>query len=152
LSGDGQYLMLAGYDAAVGTASVAGTTSAAVNRVIGRVSLMGIIDTSTALNDASNQNNVRSATSTNGTDLWISCAAGRVRYAPLGNATSVQLAANPANTRNVSVVGGQLFVSSGSNNFTCVSTVGTGAPTMAGQTVTPLPGFPLTGASPYDYF
>ena len=52
LSTDGQYLVLAGYDAVVGTAGVANTASAAFNRVIGRVDGAATIDTTTALTDA----------------------------------------------------------------------------------------------------
>lgn len=44
---DGQYLVLTGYDAAVGTTGLAGTSSSTVARVIGRVAADGTIDTST---------------------------------------------------------------------------------------------------------
>src|SRR5439155_21681203 len=44
LSSDGKYLALTGYDAALGTAGVATTTSAAVQRVIGRVDAAGTIN------------------------------------------------------------------------------------------------------------
>jgi hypothetical protein len=37
LSAGGQYLVLAGYDAATGTSSIAGSTSSTVGRTIGRV-------------------------------------------------------------------------------------------------------------------
>ena len=42
---DGRYLLVAGYDAAVGTAAVAGTASTTTNRVIGRIDSTGTIDT-----------------------------------------------------------------------------------------------------------
>src|SRR5262249_50880795 len=71
-SADGRYILLTGYDAAVGTASIVGTDSTTNARVIGRVDAAGSVDTSTALSDAESTNNVRSATSTNGTDLWVS--------------------------------------------------------------------------------
>src|SRR5215213_8938350 len=43
-STDGQYLVLAGYDATPGTASISGTSSSTVNRVVGRVDASGTID------------------------------------------------------------------------------------------------------------
>lgn len=68
---DGQYLTLAGYDAAVGTATIATSSSATYNRVVARVDAAGNIDTTTAV-DMYNAGNIRSATSTNGTDFWTS--------------------------------------------------------------------------------
>jgi hypothetical protein len=43
------------------------------------------------------------------------------------------------------IFGGQLYVSSSTTTFH-LSTVGTGLPTTAGQTITNLPGFPTTGS------
>src|SRR5205085_4241165 len=84
-SADGQYVVFPGYDAAVGTASIATSTSATVPRVIGRVAANGTLDTSTALTDAISGGNPRGAASTNGTDLWISgtSSGGGIRYATL---------------------------------------------------------------------
>src|SRR5262249_60548949 len=71
LSTNGQYLLLAGYRAAIGTANVVSTTSAASPRVIGRITVAtGAVDTSTALTDAYSGNNIRSATSDDGTRFW----------------------------------------------------------------------------------
>src|SRR5919107_3440865 len=42
-SANGAYLVLTGYDAAVGTTALTGTTSAANNRVIGRVAADGTV-------------------------------------------------------------------------------------------------------------
>ncbi len=106
-SGDGRYVLLAGYDSALPAAgSLTGTTSA---RVIGRFDATGAVDTSTALTDAATGNNPRSAASSNGVDLWFGGAAGGVRYATLGASTSVQLSTTVANIRQVSVFGAQLY-------------------------------------------
>ncbi|WP_201987582.1 T9SS type A sorting domain-containing protein [Hymenobacter rubidus] len=69
-SADGRYLILTGYDAAVGTVPVTGTTSAATNRIIGRVAADGTIDTSTRIDDAFSATNFRSAASVNGIQKW----------------------------------------------------------------------------------
>lgn len=95
-SADGQYVVLAGYDAAPGTASITTSTSATVNRVVGRVDAAGNVNTTTALTDAISGGNPRGAASTNGNDLWISgtSSGGGVRYAALGATTSTALNAS----------------------------------------------------------
>ncbi|MFO1029482.1 MAG: hypothetical protein U1F60_00245 [Planctomycetota bacterium] len=47
-SADGNYFILVGYDAPVGTGSVATTPTTTVRRVIGRMDIFGNVDTSTA--------------------------------------------------------------------------------------------------------
>jgi hypothetical protein len=92
ISPNGQYLALTGYNAALGTATVASTTSAAVNRTVGIVNVStGVANTATALTDAPSGNNIRSAVTTNGSDIWIGGAAGGVRYTTLGATTGTQL-------------------------------------------------------------
>ena len=154
LSADGQYLIQAGYGALPGTLAVVGTTSAATPRVVARIDLSGIVDTSTALSDAYSANNIRSATSDDGTRFWTGGTAttgGGVRFATFGGTTTTQLSTTLTNTRVVGIANGQLYVSSASGAFQGVSTVGTGLPTTSGQTITLLPGFPASAGS-YDYY
>jgi hypothetical protein len=152
LSADGRYLVCAGYGANPGTTSVAGSASASVPRVIARIDMMGNVDTSTGLNNAFSANNVRSAASADGTAFWVAGANSSISYATLGNATTVLVSNTQPNCRVVSIFNGQLYTSSASGSFTCVSTVGTGLPVSTGNVVTPLPGMPNTTQSPYDYF
>lgn len=150
---DGQYLLLAGYDTDVGTASITGSTSAAINRVIGRATASGTVDTTTALGDAMSGGNPRGVASTNGNDLWLSgtSSGGGVRYTTLGSTTSTSLVTTPTNIRAMGIFDGQLYVSSMTGAFR-LSTVGTGTPTTAGQTMTNLPGFPTATTTPYQFF
>lgn len=152
-SDDGQYVVFSGYDAALGAASIATSTSATVPRVIGRVAANATIDTTTALTDAISGGNPRSAASTNGTDLWISgtSSGGGIRYATLGATTSTNLVATPTNLRALGIFGGQLYISSGAGTIH-LATVGTGTPTTAGQTLTALPGFPTAGSQNGFFF
>ena len=150
-STDGRYLVLTGYDAAIGTATVASTSSSTTNRVVGRADSTGGVDTTTALTDMSDGNSVRSVASTNGTALWVTGAADSIHYATLGATTSTQLTSLPVNVRQVHIFNGQLYISSASNPFR-VATVGTGLPTTAGQTTTNLPGFPTITGSPNSFF
>lgn len=151
LSGDSRYLLLAGYDADPGTSSIASTTSANVNRVIGRVDSNGNIDTTTALTDFSSANNPRSVTSTSGSDLWVTGAATGIAYTTLGSTTSTQLSTTVTNIRAANIFNGQLYISTSSGSSVRLGTVSTGTPTTSGQTITNLPGFPTTG-SPYSFF
>jgi hypothetical protein len=160
LSTNGQYLLVVGYDAALGTASVASTASATVNRVVGRITISdGSIDSSTAV-DMYNTGNIRSAASDDGTRFWTagtSTTSGGVRYiSSLGSTTSDMLASTPTNTRVVNIFNDgsqeQLYVSASSGTFLGVCTVGSGLPTTSGQTITLLNGFPTSGThSSYDY-
>ena len=155
---DAKYLLAPGYDADPGTLALAGTTSAAVNRVVARITSSGAADTTTALNDAYSTSNIRGIASTNGTDIWTTgtgtpTSSAGTRYTTFGSTTSTQLSSTPTNTRTVNIFGGQLYITAASGAFFGVSTVGTGLPTTSGQTTTVLPGFPTaTGPSPYAFF
>jgi hypothetical protein len=156
LSANGSFVTLAGYDAAVATATVASTTAAAVNRVVARVDALGNIDTSTRLDAAFSGSNVRSATSVDGSAFWVSGSAGGasggVAYALLGVTGSTQILGVPNNNRFCHVQLGQLYCSAGAAPFVNVFTVGAGTPTMAGQMATSLPGMPVAaGPSPYSF-
>jgi predicted extracellular nuclease len=151
LSTNGQFLTMTGYDAAVGTAGITGSSSATINRIVGRVDASGAIDTTTALTDAATGSNPRSAVSTNGTDLWMDGGAGGVRYTTLGATTSTQLSTTVTNLRHLNIFNGQLYTTSASGAFR-LATVGTGTPTTSGQVITNLPGFPTSGGSPYGFF
>jgi hypothetical protein len=151
LSVDRRFLVVAGYSAPVGTASIAGTLSTTWPRVVGLISYNGIINTSTALTDYSSAGRPTSAITTNGTDIWTAgsgtSATGGPRYTTVGSTTSVQLAAPLSSTTNnncIGIAGGQLFVSRTSSEL-ILGSVGTGLPTTGGQTVTNLPGLPISG-------
>lgn len=145
-SADGRYLVASGYDATPPFASsISGSTSATVNRVIGRVDAAGNVDTTTALTDAATGNNPRSAVSSNGTDFWITGGAGGIRYTALGGTTSTQISTTLTNLRQAAIFGGQLYVSTSSGTAVRIGTVGTGLPSTSGQTIANLPGFGTTG-------
>ncbi len=150
LSTDGQYVLLTGYGADAGTASVAtslNTGATPVNRVVGRITAAGVVDTSTALGGgAYSAASFRSATSTNGTDIWVSGVTGGIQYTTFGSTTGVQLNAANTTDRVVEIYGGQL--SAGLANG--IANVGTGLPMTAGQTLTIPAG--LTPVSPYGFF
>jgi DNA/RNA endonuclease G (NUC1) len=153
-SGNDQYLIFAGYDAAVGTASITSSSGSTINRIIARVSAGGTVDTNTALTDFSSGGNPRAAYSLDGLNAWAVGSAGGVRYAALGSTgTSVAVATGTTNLRVVQVFGGQLYVSSQSGT-TRLAAVDGGTPTTSGQPITNINGVPsgTLPASPYGYF
>lgn len=153
-SADGRYILLTGYSARIGT-SLSRTSAAVVPRVVARVDINGNVDTSTALADFSDLNNPRSATSDDGTRIWVTGGAGGIRTTTLGATTSTQIADSPPSARQLAIFNGQLFATSnsGPTGHRAVSAVGSGLPTTSGQTVTPLPGLTqLVTPSPFSFF
>lgn len=155
LSTDGQYLVLTGYNIAVGTGSVGGSGSTTRPRTVGIVGYNGVINTSTAFTDVSSGGPIRSAISTNGTDIWV-CGGGAtggtggVRYAAVGATTSTQLnSTGPNNLRAISIVAGQLYMAANGGSPR-IGSVGTGCPTTSGQTVINLPGY-ASNATPGQF-
>lgn len=156
-SGDGAFVVLAGYDAPPGTASVDETPSATTARVVARVTKAGAVDTSTALTTAFDAVSPRAAATVDGTAFWMSGASGvgatgGIYYAPLGM-DGLQIFDTPGNLRVVHVFGGQLYATtqSGGANTLRMFSVGTGTPTTAGQTGTQLPGIPDSTPTPNGF-
>ena len=153
LSANGQYLILAGYDAVPGVSGVASASAATVPREVARVDGAGNVDTTTVLpSGAFSGNNVRGATSDDGTRFWVTGAGGNPRgivYAPLGNgAAAVAVASNVTNARVPVIAGGQLYLSTNNNTPAGLYKVGTGLPTTA-QTATLL--VAAGGTDPYAF-
>jgi hypothetical protein len=159
LSVDGRYLTMAGYGVVPGTATPQTSTPTLASRVVGRIDMSGNIDTTTALGDAYNGSNIRSAVSTDGTSLWTAGNGGSglgstagVRSSTLGGTTSVQQNSTTSNNRVVNIYNGQLYVSAASSPILGVATVGTGLPT-GSAALTILPGMPTTIThSSYDFW
>lgn len=160
LSVNGQYLTMTGYGVVPGTATPQTSTPTLASRVVGLIGLNGNINTTTALGDAYNGSNIRSAVSTDGTSLWTAGNGGTgqgatagTRSTTTGSTTTTGLHSTTTNIRVVNIFNGQLYADSGSAGFTGVGTVGSGLPTTSGQTFTLLPGMPTSGThSPYDFW
>lgn len=154
-SANGHYVILTGYNAAVGTSGIAGTTASAAPRVIGRIDALGEVDTSTSLNGAFSGNNVRSATSSDGTSLWASGATGGLVYTTFGSTlvpTSISTGSSVVNLRQSNIFSGQIYVTTSSGSAFRLGAVGSGLPTTTAQNITGIPGFPISGGSPYGFF
>jgi hypothetical protein len=153
LSSDGRFLTLAGYATPPGLDSVA--TNAAVNRVAGRISAAGVVDTTTLLGSAAFTGAaVRGATSADGSGFWVAGTggiSGGIWYVAFGASTGAQIVATPDNVRWLHVFGGQLYGTSGASPMTDVFAVGTGLPQTGSPLALPLTGMPLAGMSPYSF-
>ena len=108
LSGDGQFLAVAGYNQSAFVAGVSsnGSPATTVNRVVGIVGLDGSVDTTTALQDASSAQPFRSAYTSDGNSIYVNGANGGnvtvssvtytssgIRYTTKGSTTSTQIQA-----------------------------------------------------------
>jgi len=167
-SEDQRYLTIAGVNAAAGATGFGFSTSAYPNRVIARVDSAGNVDTSTRF--AGNGTTPRSVVSTNGTDLWWSSDTGSdiggVNYVTLGSTTKGTRIVNnqtaPFTTRNLEIVGGQLYASSNvatptspAVSFRGVYSLGSGLPTVGPAAGTIIVGGGASNSgiidSPFDF-
>jgi hypothetical protein len=148
LSADRRFITLAGYNAAPGTGLLDGV---GVSRTIGLVKYDGTVNTTTSLTDFSQNGTPTAAITTNGIDLWCggyqgtTAATGGIHYTTIGSTTSTQLNTDAySNIFGLQISNGQLYgvtpAQQPTGFFPSVSTVGTGIPTTAGQTLTNLPG------------
>ena len=146
LSPNGGYLALAGYDAPLDTQIVSNTSSITTPRTVGVVDPAGNVDTSTTLSNFASGNNIRGAITTDGTNLWVTGGNSGVGYTTLGATTATGIdPSGEQNLRGISIVDGQLYVSS--QKSLRVATVGDGVPMTPDQTLTNLPpNVPDTGS------
>ncbi|MFN8699916.1 MAG: MopE-related protein [Flavobacteriales bacterium] len=150
-SSDGLSVLIAGYDAAVGTAGVTGSASSAISRVAGELDVNLAWSRPVSSATAFNADNFRSVAKS-GSNYWGSGSSspsgtGGIQY--LGTGTPTQVSGTINNTRVVRTDNGQLYMSTGSGT-SGIYTVGSGLPTNSGNTSTLL--FATgAGSSPYDF-
>jgi hypothetical protein len=142
LSPDGKFLTLSGYNATnIYQASIIGTSTPAVQRLVATVDFEGNINTSTRLN-AYSGNNIRGAVTVNGTGFWTTgpgATPGNICYVPGGNdGTGVVNLNNTWNSRSVKISNSSLYIS---RQAEIGRVAGPPLPTLAGTgTPTTLPG------------
>lgn len=155
-------LITPGYNAAVGTAGVAGSDPNVINRSIGVVSQSGANNSATGFNNGP-LNNYRSAVGDGANNFWVStagsAAAPGIFYIPSAQFGTVAAATGVlnGNTRQLRVFNNTLFASSGSAApGVGVSLVGSvGALPTSSVTSALLPGTGTSGTgtpSPYGFY
>jgi len=142
------YVAIAGYNAATGTASVAGSNTKVVQVLdsTGSVVNRAVFPTGGTSAPVSPfaGNNIRSAIATSATNFYATGTSsgtpvtGGAWYSNSTNYTQVSSTATgqPTNMRNVGIFGGQLYASSAATTGNGVFAVGSGLTTSAGQTST----------------
>jgi len=147
---NGQFLTLAGYDINPGTASPSSST---FNKAIAVVNNAGVIDlTTNFVYNTTSTAALRTAVSTNGTDIWYAGGTLGQFYITKGSTSGTLVSNTVTNSRVLNITNGQLYLSNASGTNPRIGTVGTGLPTASGSTLTGLPGFPTSGGSPYQFF
>lgn len=137
-SADGRFLVVPGYDCAIGQ-SPWGAQASTYNRVVALVNSEAGINTTTALTNVFNTKDIRSATSYDGTGVWVSgnnsnSDDGGVFYAPVGNTTGLRISTTHTATRMLKIYDQQLYVSVQER----VYAAGVGMPKTAGNAYTDL--------------
>jgi hypothetical protein len=158
---DGNYLVMAGYDAPLATPGVASTASTTYARTVARIDLSGNIDTTTKLTDLGS-NEIRSAASVDGTQFWAvgTGTSNRVRYASLGATTSSRVVSSGNSLVSINIFkdsagDAQLFASRNSSSSPLYKITRTGDPDPklpVGDKASATSLYSLSGASGYDYF
>ncbi len=117
LSTDKSFILIPGYNAPNGTASIAGSASATYGRTIGKLTSNGALQTNGTFN-AIGGNNYRSVVS-NGTGYWMSGGAGIAYTATdaTSNITTTGTSIFGTNTRLLTIFNNTLFASSSSTTF-----------------------------------
>jgi hypothetical protein len=163
---DAHFLAMAGYSSALGTASIATTTSATVNRAVARVSAAGVVDASTLLAASFNKSNPRGAATLDGSAFWVSGTGttdGGVWYATLGStgSSAVQIVGQttptanpPSNARAAAIfvdqaANQQLYTTSSTSTLPGVFSIAGEPPPITQSTATVLTGTGAGSPSPY---
>jgi hypothetical protein len=138
LTGDGRYLLAAGYGNTTADASLPG--------VVARVDSAGNVDTSTFPTNWIS-GNPRQAVSPDGTNIWLGCNGLGVGFTTFGSLSETMLNTNlPTNIERIGIFGGQIYGMTGKTTNGLYA-IGVGAPTTGDQLATILPGMPGFGAS-----
>jgi hypothetical protein len=118
-SGDGRFLTFVGYDANAGTASVKGTSSSVVARVVGKVDLAGSYTVPVAVTDSYDKDGPRSVISMDGIGYWLVGPAGGLHFTIVSSSTSVLIPQPPttdlSDGRYLGFFDGRLYASSMGN-------------------------------------
>ncbi len=154
-SSNSEYLTFGGYRTSVGTANP--TTSASIDRVIGMVGHDAIVSTAQTITDSYRGDSFRSVASDDGSRYWLSGAAtdattAGVRFlANSTDSTTTALTSAGGDTRQIMVLGENLFVSAGdATPGRSVLQLGTGLPTSGNHSFTAT--FPVSANAQYNSF
>jgi len=157
---DGRFILVNGYGATLGqftNFSLFSTYGTEAPRVIALVDGNGHIDSTTAqTNSLVDQEDFRSAASTDGTNLWFTGGSSGIRYTTRGSPLATNIVSTPvANIRQLNIFSNQLYFSSMSGGQMLVGTVTngfSGLPTTTnGAAEAALPGVAGVAFGPWSF-
>ncbi len=151
---DGRFLVFTGYATSIGAGASSLPTLAAttVPRVIGLMDQFGQLNTTTLqTNSLASGDDIRSAVSTDGTNIWFSGDTSGIRYTTRGSTTATQIGTFVTNIRQDNIYNNTLYFSTASGSAIRLGVVTNGLPTTSGSTYTNLPGTTTTNGSPYAF-
>ncbi|MGV3540136.1 MAG: phosphodiester glycosidase family protein [Rufibacter sp.] len=143
LSPNGQYLTIIGHSVPPNTTPYSTSTQ----RVIGLITSDGVVNTKSVVK--ANVFNPRHAITNNGANLWFVGSGNGFRFKPVGSiaANDSVLLDSPWQYSSVYIYNNQLYyVSPYSEEKPRIGKIGEGLSIKGPQTITPLPGYPNTGA------
>jgi hypothetical protein len=151
-SQDGRFIMLTGFGATLGqytNFSLFSTyASNEAPRVVGLVDGLGNINTTTTLTNTLAEEEIRSAASTDGTNLWFSGATTGIKATTRGSSVSTQVEASVANVRQLNIYSNQLYFTSSTG---IRDTTNNPLPTLTNALVAILPGTATNGTAPFGF-
>ena len=147
-SENGRYVLVPGYNGSLSDLNTTFTTNGTIRKIDGTGSLTDGISAN-ATQWLSANNNLRGATSDDGSNYWISGGTIGVQY--INNTTTVTtICTSPANTRVINIFNGQLFfsTSSGTNGIYQIINAGNPKPTAVGTTTSTIS---AASTAPYGF-
>jgi hypothetical protein len=153
LSQDGRFLLVAGFGVAPGqytnSALSSSYASNEVPRVVGVVDGQGHINTTTVqTNTFENGEEVRSATSTDGTNLWFTGDTTGIKATTVGSTLSTQVEKTATNVRQVSIYSNQMYFTASTGIRVATNPP---LPFVTNALVTLLPGTLTNNTSPFGF-
>ncbi len=135
-STDGRFIVLTGYGAAPGQSypySLPSQYATFAPRVVGLVDGSGRIDTTTAqTNSLSDDEGIRSAASTDGTNIWLSGDTSGFRYTTVGSSMATQLTKTITNIRQINIFSNNLYFTTASGAGFRIGTITNTMPVTVG--------------------
>src|SRR5580704_5249027 len=124
-----------------------------IPRVVGLVDGNGHIDTTTVqTNDFSDGEDIRSAATTDGTNLWFGGDTSGIRYTTRGSALATQLSTFQTNIRQINIFSNQLDFSTGAGSSIRIGTITNPMPvTTSSSFMQALSGVYSNTGSPYSF-
>ena len=153
LSQDGRFLLVPGFGAPYGYNTNFSLSSEyasnQVPRVVGLVDGQGNINTTTAQTNALvNLEEIRSAASTDGTNIWLSGDTTGIKATTVGSALATQVEASVTNVRQINIYSNQLYFTSSTG---IRSTTNNPLPTITNALPAILHGTLTNGTAPFGF-